>query len=492
MVDLRAGAILVFVYLVTSFYCICLEKVGFKLYAKDMPLVCLNLFTSFLFVACGVHYLDKTYPPMAMDVISLTRWFLMFLVFDVLFYICHRFVMHGPLRFLHNIHHSKTTEKGVHITGLHLFYVHPADMLVQYYVPIFLANYLCSIDGQSALFAGAVAVGGNVLCHSPSLTNVYEHLHHHSNQDISFGLGLFTDYLAGTTTGLYNPKSTILFIFLIFFVNLYGNPYGSVIVLTFFIVSSLFHLGMWKLTELAWVRPLLWKPFYTLFNFLIKVFSAPDIIDFMNWGYAKKAGKEMNHIYQRGLYEQVLGWGHLKDPFTPLLEVGCGHGGGLAHFHNNLKLTELSGLDFTPSNIKYCGKHKGPQYMVGNAMNFASEAKHVGRYKTIINVESSHCYPDFFVFLDNCHAALQSTGNCYFKMCDFRYPEEFKEICDKLKKNNKWELIKAEDITREVLQASANVQVHVVFIIIIKILLCPQFLCFVTTCLYLFRSNMTA
>jgi len=201
-------------------------------------------------------------------------------------------------------------------------------------------------------------------------------------------------------------------------------------------------------------------------------------VDFMNWGYLE-AGKVAGgtstpapDVLKFGLYEHVLG--HGADPTAAekrakILEVGCGHGGGLNGFRAK-GYTALAGLDFTPSNIAFCkrkwGKKEGaPRFEVNNAMSFCPDPRdgcHGGQYDTIINVESSHCYPSFHGFLQQCHNALRRGGT--FRMCDFRSRAGYDELLSDFDPERAsphpasahWRVESSEIITKEVLRASAS------------------------------------
>jgi 2-polyprenyl-3-methyl-5-hydroxy-6-metoxy-1,4-benzoquinol methylase len=153
---------------------------------------------------------------------------------------------------------------------------------------------------------------------------------------------------------------------------------------------------------------------------------------------------------------------------APLLEVGCGHGGGLARLHD-LGCEDVTGFDFTPSNIDYCEAHwDGPAFSVDDAVSFCRDhtsqcfswrflltfaplpqGAHFGRYQTILNIESSHCYSSFQAFLDNCHRALVADGQ--LRLCDFRTRADYEDLLTMLRTQAaKWELLPVEDITRQV------------------------------------------
>ena len=214
----------------------------------------------------------------------------------------------------------------------------------------------------------------------------------------------------------------------------------------------------------------MWMNFYSFANFLWGCYQV-DIVDFMNWGFmdldsGSPEGAKPD-VYKFGLYSFVLDHGtrgkggkggkppSAEELAAPMLEVGCGHGGGLNGFHKR-GYTDLSGLDFTPSNIGFCerkwgGKEGGPHFEVNNAVSFCpspTEGPHAGKYSTILNIESSHCYPNFAAFLQMCHNALRPGG--LLKMCDFRRKEQLEAILRDAEAGGQWEIASTRIITKEV------------------------------------------
>lgn len=101
-----------------------------------------------------------------------------------------------------------------------------------------------------------------------------------------------------------------------------------------------------------------------------------------------------------------------------VLEVGCGHGGGASYLTRTQRPASYTGLDLNPAGIEFCReRHSVPDldFVRGNAedLPFPDES-----FDAVINVESSHCYPHFGVFLEEVARVLSPGG--YFLYTDSR------------------------------------------------------------------------
>ena len=105
-----------------------------------------------------------------------------------------------------------------------------------------------------------------------------------------------------------------------------------------------------------------------------------------------------------------------------VLEVSCGHGGGASYLTRTLGPASYTGLDLNPAGIRFCrARHAavpGLAFVQGDAQNLPFPA---GTFDAVINVEASHCYPDFPRFLAEVARVLRPGGN--FLYADFRFPD---------------------------------------------------------------------
>jgi SAM-dependent methyltransferase len=105
-----------------------------------------------------------------------------------------------------------------------------------------------------------------------------------------------------------------------------------------------------------------------------------------------------------------------------VLEVSCGHGGGASWVTRTLQPARYTGLDLNPAGVRFCqGRHRVPglEFVVGDAQRlpFAD-----GSQDVVLNVEASHCYPDFPGFLAEVARVLRPGGHLLY--ADFRFRDQ--------------------------------------------------------------------
>jgi SAM-dependent methyltransferase len=129
---------------------------------------------------------------------------------------------------------------------------------------------------------------------------------------------------------------------------------------------------------------------------------------FMNYGYAPLSGSAEAGSFGAALYDRVVGATNLAG--KDVLEVGCGRGRGTAHVFDRHAPRSMVGVDLTPAAIRRCRasfQRPGLRFRVADAedLPFAD-----GSFDVVLNVESSHCYPDVPAFLDEAHRVLRPGG----------------------------------------------------------------------------------
>jgi ubiquinone/menaquinone biosynthesis C-methylase UbiE len=134
-----------------------------------------------------------------------------------------------------------------------------------------------------------------------------------------------------------------------------------------------------------------------------------------------------------------------------IAEIGCGRGGGLSYIANTFSPASALGVDLDKRAIKFCSKQytrKGMKFEQGDAQNlFFLEDNSVD---AIINVESSHRYPDISIFLKEVHRILRPGG--HFLYTDFRYDWEMPDLKQQLAASG-MNILKDELITEHVVSA---------------------------------------
>ncbi len=106
-----------------------------------------------------------------------------------------------------------------------------------------------------------------------------------------------------------------------------------------------------------------------------------------------------------------------------VLEVSCGHGGGAAYVARTFEPRRYMALDLNPAAIRFCQEHHrrdGLIFQQGDAEHLPFEG---GAFDAVINVEASHCYPDFPRFLVEVARVLKPGG--HFLYADFRFADGF-------------------------------------------------------------------
>ena len=148
---------------------------------------------------------------------------------------------------------------------------------------------------------------------------------------------------------------------------------------------------------------------------------------------------------------------YLCEEFPPglvgknIVEVGSGRGGGARFISENYPIKGFIGLDLSSKNIEFCnGVHENTpklSFTKGDAENLPLPDNSVD---IVLNVESSHCYPDFEKFIQQVSRILRKNG--HFIFADFRPPEKLYEVEEVFKRNG-LKLISKADITKNVLMA---------------------------------------
>ncbi len=168
------------------------------------------------------------------------------------------------------------------------------------------------------------------------------------------------------------------------------------------------------------IRKLIWKLWYP---FLTRRLHEEGVI-FLNYAYETDpplgiplAADEEKDRACIQLYHHVGSLADLRG--KDVLEVSCGHGGGASYLTRTFKPARYTALDLNPTGIAFCRKRHhvdGLDFIRGDAENLPFTA---GSFDAVINVEASHCYPDFPRFLTEVARVLKPGG--HFLYADFRF-----------------------------------------------------------------------
>jgi len=170
------------------------------------------------------------------------------------------------------------------------------------------------------------------------------------------------------------------------------------------------------------VRKAIWKIWYP---FLTKRLHQEGVI-FLNYAYETDppmgiplAPEEESDRACIQLYHHVGSQDDLAG--KTVLEVSCGHGGGASYLTRTFAPAKYTGLDLNPVGIAFCkDRHHvaGLDFIQGDAESLPFAA---GSFDVVVNVEASHCYPDFPRFLSEVARVLRPGG--HFLYADFRFSE---------------------------------------------------------------------
>jgi len=179
------------------------------------------------------------------------------------------------------------------------------------------------------------------------------------------------------------------------------------------------------------MRNLLFRIWYW---YISTVDKNADII-FMNFGYShpdispEMSEENEKNRYPAQLYYKTSSVIDLSE--KDILEVGCGRGGGLSFVTDSLNPKSAIGIDLNRKAIKFCNK-----FYKNDKLSFVqADAQDLpfidNSFDFILNVESSHRYPDMPKFLSEVKRVLRPGG--VFSITDFRYDHEMEELKEQLK-----------------------------------------------------------
>ena len=215
------------------------------------------------------------------------------------------------------------------------------------------------------------------------------------------------------------------------------------------------------------LRARLQKTFWKLVYGLASRGTAELDTAFLNYGYAELGDDRDEASRNRDgdrfgiqLYERVTSGVDLTG--KDVLEIGCGRGGGTAHLFETRRPGTMTGLDLARSAIARCRRdhtRPGLTFLRGDAeaLPFAGAS-----FDVVVNVESSHCYPDVPRFLGEVHRVLRPGG--YLLLADVRSTDtgtddatllqhaDVKQLLSELEASH-FAVLEHEDITPNVVRA---------------------------------------
>lgn len=157
------------------------------------------------------------------------------------------------------------------------------------------------------------------------------------------------------------------------------------------------------------------RPFYEL---LAGEFPQPEFL-FMNYGYAGSRGvrlapEDAPYRHHLSLVRRVLQRVRLAG--RDVLEIGCGRGGNCYYLRRYTRARRVVGLDLCEANLRLCcgPRFERVDFVCGDAARLPFPN---ASFDVVLNLESSHCYPDFAGFLSEVARVLRPGG--IFAYADF-------------------------------------------------------------------------
>jgi len=194
---------------------------------------------------------------------------------------------------------------------------------------------------------------------------------------------------------------------------------------------------------------------YELISKLIAKYDSS--VTFLNYGYAGNGYTKSNFKldkenekdrYSIQMYHYVTSSTNIKD--RTVLEVGSGRGGGAYYLVRKFSPKSYTGIDIAHNAIRFC-KNKYPngvlKFEQGDAENltFSNES-----FDVVLNVETSHCYPNGNKFFSEVNRVLKKSG--HFLIADLRPKNKVAKWKAQIE-NAGLKIINEEDISRNVFKS---------------------------------------
>ena len=208
------------------------------------------------------------------------------------------------------------------------------------------------------------------------------------------------------------------------------------------LIDSLFVFGS--------IRKAMWRAWYP---FLTRKLRNEDVV-FLNYAYEESPplgipldDADLPNRACIQLYHHTASQIDLAG--KSVLEVSCGHGGGASYITRTFSTSTYTGLDLNPEGIRFCKERhqlEGLNFIQGDAQNLPFEDNSLD---AIVNVEASHCYPEFPKFLEEVYRVLKPGGSLLYT--DFRFQDRMDEWLEAIE-NAPLAVLAERNISPEVLR----------------------------------------
>lgn len=205
-----------------------------------------------------------------------------------------------------------------------------------------------------------------------------------------------------------------------------------------------------RLLSIGPIRKCIWRAWYP---FLTRRLRSDEVL-FLNYafesdpvvGLTLDPADESNRACIQ-LYHHVASQIDLRG--KEVLEVSCGHGGGASWITRTMKPTSCTGLDLNPAGVRFCQQSNAVPcltFVQGDAQSLPFPDSSLD---AVLNVEASHCYPDFPAFLNEVARVLRPGG--HFLYADFRFAEDIAQWVAAIE-GGPLQIVHHRDISTEVLR----------------------------------------
>ncbi|MFA5394133.1 MAG: class I SAM-dependent methyltransferase [Candidatus Ratteibacteria bacterium] len=177
---------------------------------------------------------------------------------------------------------------------------------------------------------------------------------------------------------------------------------------------------------------------------------------FLNYGYAddnlklELRKKDDKNRYCIQLYNHIVASLAVELKGLDVLEVGSGRGGGASYIARYFNPGSITGIDICRKAVKFCTEHYAVNevsFVCGNALKLPFKSNSLD---VVVNVESSHGYPNIRRFFREVNRVLKPGG--YFLLADFRNKNSIDLLREQLRASG-LKIIKEKTITPNIIKA---------------------------------------
>jgi SAM-dependent methyltransferase len=176
------------------------------------------------------------------------------------------------------------------------------------------------------------------------------------------------------------------------------------------------------LFAIGWIRKSIWRLWYPFLTRRLR----DEGVFFLNYAFEEEPPTGILLLPKDEPNRACIQLYHHVAAQVPLLgkdvlEVSCGHGGGADYLTRTFQPRSYTAIDLNSAAILFCQQHHQMEDLIfrqGDAEHLPFESE---TFDAVINIEASHCYPDFPRFLAEVARVLRPGG--HFLHADFRFAD---------------------------------------------------------------------